>query len=166
MVTEENLQNNQHGISTNAVEMSDTVLGLLIGETRYLVYMKEVSEVIQQPEFVPVPFTHAWFMGMINVHGNLYGVTDLGMYLSGESESFGFKSRILLVASNSKMHCGFIVPNLLGVRNLNEFEQDHAISEALRNGVTQVYRDREGMPWYALGLHMLTQEKKFLQIGN
>ncbi len=163
MVAKETPHNTMHACTS---EMSDAVLGILIGEARYLVFMREVSEVIQMSEFVSVPYTHAWFMGMINVHGDLYGITDLGMYLSGESESFSSKSRILLVMSNNKINCGFIVPNLLGIRNLNEFEQDNAVSEALRNGVTHVYRDKEGMPWYALGLNMLIQEKQFLQIGR
>ncbi len=163
------VDNQQDGHSTTdtcVVEMSDTVLGLLMQETRYLVNMKEISEVIQIPEVVTVPYTRTWFMGMINVHGNLYGITDLGMYLSGEPESFSLKSRVLLVASSDKINCGFAVPNLLGIRNLTEFEQDKTFSERLRNGVTHVYRDKEGLPWYVLNLPTLVREKRFLQIDR
>ncbi|MCP5245224.1 MAG: chemotaxis protein CheW [Burkholderiales bacterium] len=146
--------------------MSDTVLGLLIGDDRYLVHMKEINEVIQVPEIVPVPLTHPWFLGIINVHGSLYGITDLGVYLSGKPESFGLKSRILLVSSSYKINSGFIVPNLLGIRNLSEFELDQTPDVELRNGVTHVYRDKEDRPWYALDLRTLTREKNFLQIAR
>ena len=156
---EDNPQNELNGLDSQDAGVSATVLGFLIGDTRYLVHMQEVGEVIQVPEIVTVPYTQLWFLGIINAHGNLYGITDLGLYLSGEQESFGLKSRILLVATGYKVNCGFIVPNLLGIRSLSEFEQDQTVGGDLRNGVTQIYRDKEARPWYALDLCTLIREK-------
>lgn len=152
--------------SAQTSAMSATVLGLLIGDDRYLVHMNEISEVIQVPEIVSVPLTHSWFLGIINVHGNLYGITDLGVYLSDKPEPFGLKSRILLVSPNYRINSGFIVPNLLGIRNLSEFERDQTSGVELRNGVTQIYRDKEGRLWYELDLRTLIREKNFLQIAR
>lgn len=169
MAIEENQVDDQGLKNTGSAEisaMSETVLGLLIGDDRYLVHMKEINEVIQVPEIVPVPLTHPWFLGIINVHGNLYGITDLGVYLSGKPEPFGLKSRILLVSSNYKINSGFIVPNLLGIRNLSEFAQDQTSCVQLRNGVTRIYQDKEGRPWYELDLQTLIREKNFLQIAR
>ncbi|SEN20208.1 chemotaxis protein CheW [Nitrosomonas marina] len=164
------VKDNQHGgknvTNTDAAELSAMVLGLLIGEARYLVHMREIGEVIQVPEVVSVPYTQLWFLGLINAHGNLYGVTDLGTYLSGESEPLGLKSRILLIATSQKINCGFVVPNLLGIRNLSEFQLEHAGDGELRNGVTHIYRDREDRQWYALDLGSLIREKRFLQIDR
>ena len=106
------------------------------------------------------------FLEWKEVHGNLYGITDLGVYLSGKQEPFGLKSRILLVSSSYKINSGFIVPNLLGIRNLSEFELDQTSGAELRNGVTHIYRDKEGRPWYELDLRTLTREKNFLQIAR
>ncbi|WP_292952827.1 chemotaxis protein CheW [Nitrosomonas sp.] len=160
----ENQQNEQGVQDTDSTGMSATVLGFLIGEARYLVPMKEIGEVIQVPEVVPVPYTQLWFLGIINAHGNLFGITDLGVYLSGDSEPFGVKSRILLVANSYKMNCGFMVPTLLGIRSLSEFDQEQMVGGELRNGVTHVYRDREGRQWFGLDLGSLIREKRFLQI--
>lgn len=169
MDIKENQLGDQDSKGAATAEMSSmfaTVLGLLIGDDRYLVHMKEINEVIQVPEIVPVPLTHPWFLGIINVHGNLYGITDLGIYLSGKPEPFGLKSRILLVSSSYKINSGFIVPNLLGIRNLSEFEREQTSDVELRNGVTHLYRDKEGRPWYELDLRTLIREKNFLQIGR
>lgn len=70
-------QDSENAATVGMSPMSATVLGLLIGDDRYLVHMKEINEVIQVPEIVPVPLTHPWFLGIINVHGTLYGITDL-----------------------------------------------------------------------------------------
>lgn len=47
--------------TTEMPAMSATVLGLSIGDDRYLVHMKEISEVIQVPEIVSVPLTQLGF---------------------------------------------------------------------------------------------------------
>jgi len=64
-------------------EPISTVLGILIGEDRWLVHMNDVSEVLQMPEITPVPLTHSWFLGVTNVQGNLYGIADLAAYFGG-----------------------------------------------------------------------------------
>ncbi|PTN12354.1 chemotaxis protein CheW [Nitrosomonas aestuarii] len=152
--------------TTEMPAMSATVLGLSIGDDRYLVHMKEISEVIQVPEIVSVPLTQSWFLGIINVHGNLYGITDLGVYLGAEPEPFGLKSRILLVSSNYKINSGFIVRNILGIRNLSEFALDQTADTKLPTGVSHVYNDKESRQWYELDLRIFIREKRFLEISR
>ncbi|HBV20992.1 MAG TPA: chemotaxis protein CheW [Nitrosomonas sp.] len=161
-----NIKETKNAGATEMPVMSATVLGLSIGDDRYLVHMKEISEVIQVPEIVPVPLTHSWFLGIINVHGNLYGITDLGAYLGAEPEPFGLKSRILVVSSNYKINSGFIVRNLLGIRNLSEFELNQTSDAQLLNGVSHVYSDKEGRQWYELDLRIFIREKRFLEIAR
>jgi len=141
------------------------VLGMMVGEVRYLVRMKEISEVIPVSSIVPVPLTHSWFLGIINLHGNLYGITDLGVYLGDESISFGSRSRILLISPQYRINSGFIVHNLLGIRNLSEFTPCQVTENHLRNGVSHVYNDQEGRIWYELDLYAIVREKHFLQIA-
>ncbi|MBX3641372.1 MAG: chemotaxis protein CheW [Nitrosomonas sp.] len=167
-MTKENdiTENGQEALETEIPVADTVVLGMMIGDVRYLVRMKEISEVIQVTEIVPVPLTHPWFLGIINVHGNLYGITDLGVYLGGEFLPFDFRSRILLVSSNYRINSGFIVHNLLGIRSLSEFETCQTCDEQLRSGVSHVYQDKEGRTWYELNLCMFVREKRFLQIAS
>ncbi len=165
----ENQGNNHFANNTSAAEKTAspvTVLSMLISGERYFVHMQEIGEVIQVPEIVPVPRTHSWFLGIINVHGNLYGITDLGVYLGGKPETFDAKSRILLVSSNYNINSGFVVSNLLGIRNLSEFKHDQFFAGQLPRGVTYVYKDQAGNLWYQLDLRTLIREKHFLQIAS
>lgn len=142
------------------------VLGMMIGEVRYLVRMNEISEVIPVSDLVSVPLTLTWFLGIINVHGNLYGITDLGVYLGGESVPFGPRSRILLVSPTYRINSGFIVHNLLGIRSLSDFKPRQVSEDQLRSGVSHVYSDQEGRTWYELDLRTFVREKRFLQIAH
>ncbi len=86
----------QKKVSTGDNKTSSAVLGVAVGEDRYLVPMTEVSEVITIPKLAHVPLTQPWFLGLANVRGNLYGITDLGVYLGKDPNPFNQKSRILL----------------------------------------------------------------------
>ncbi len=147
-------------------ETSSTVLGVAVGEDRYLIPMTEVSEVIQIPKLAHVPLTQPWFLGLANVRGNLYGITDLGVYLGGNSTSLNLKSRILLAAPGNKMFGGFIVNSMLGIRNLSEFTPVKLTKKKLLKGVTADYKDTEGRLWRELSLYELIRDEKFLQIAR
>ena len=122
MDTEETLQSLTAQMpSIDNSETSLAVLGVAVGEDRYLIPMAEVSEVIAIPKLAHVPLTQPWFLGLANVRGNLYGITDLGVYLGGDPVPFNLKSRILLVMPGNKLYGGFIVNNMLGSKNLSEF---------------------------------------------
>jgi len=160
------MEDNQETSEKNPSTADIAVLGMMVGDVRYLVQMNEISEVIPVTDIVPVPLTHHWFLGIINVHGNLYGITDLGVYLGGEPVPFGSRSRILLVSPNYRINSGFIVHNLLGIRNLSEFKPCQVPEDQLRNGVSQIYNDQEGRTWYELDLRTFVREKRFLQIAR
>ena len=160
------MEKNQEILEEDPSTADIAVLGMMVGDVRYLVRMKEISEVIPVSDIVPVPLTHPWFLGIINVHGNLYGITDLGVYLGGEPAPFGTRSRILLISPQYRINSGFIVHNLLGIRNLSEFKPCQVTEDQLRNGVSHVYTDQENRTWYELDLSTFVREKRFLQIAR
>ena len=145
---------------------SSTVLGVAAGEDRYLIPMAEVSEVIPIPKLARVPLTQPWFLGLANVRGNLYGITDLGVYLGGNPMQFNLKSRILLSAPGNKIYGGFIVNSMLGIRNLSEFISVKLARKELPRGITAQYKDTEGRLWRELSLFELIHDEKFLQINR
>ena len=61
--------------------VSSSKLGIRVGGQDCLVTLSDISEVLPVPEVLHVPLTQPWFLGMANVRGNLYGVTDLASYL-------------------------------------------------------------------------------------
>ena len=146
---------------------SSAVLGVAVGEDRYLIPMAEVSEVIPIPKLAHVPLTQPWFLGLANVRGNLYGITDLGVYLGGEPVPFNLKSRILLVMAENKLYGGFIVNSMLGIRDLSEFIPVKPAKKKLPQCVTAQYKDAEGRQWWKLSLvKLMVDDEKFLQVAR
>ncbi len=147
-------------------ETSSAVLGVAVGGDRYLIPMIEVSEVISIPKLAHVPLTQPWFLGLANVRGNLYGITDLGAYLGDNSMPFNLKSRILLVSPGNKSYGGFIVNGMLGIRNLAEFSPIKSAKKKLSRGITAQYKDTEGRMWRELSLFELIRNEKFFRIAR
>ena len=147
-------------------EPLSAVLGVAVGEDRYLIPMTEVSEVIPIPKLAQVPLTQPWFLGLANVRGNLYGITDLGVYLGGDPTPFNLKSRILLVSPGNKLYGGFIVNSMLGIRNLSEFTAVSSGKKKLPKETSRQCKDTEGRLWRELSLFELMRDEKFLQIAR
>lgn len=161
----------QHSLSKqldNAVQTSPsaTVLGIVLGEDRCLVHMNEVSEVIQTPKITPVSLTQPWFIGMMNVRGNLYSITDLGVFLGGSPTPFNLRSRILLVATTNKINSGFLVNSMLGIRNLSDFKPIENSKNANDNDAYRYYMDKEQRQWREISLYKIIRNEKFLQIAQ
>ena len=150
--------------SAAMTEPMSTLLGVLVGEDRWLVHMNDVSEVLQMPKITPVPLTHSWFLGVANVQGNLYGITDLASYFGGAHTTIEQKTRILLASPRFKVNSGLLVRRTLGIRNVTNFERvnDGAHSKI---GVAGIYMDRQGQRWYELNLQDLVSDEDFLQIA-
>ncbi len=153
----------EHASITGA---SVAVLGVTIGEERYLVPMEEVGEVIAIPKLAQVPLTQPWFAGLANVRGNLYGITDLSIYLGNKPVPYNMKSRILLVSTDDKIQGGFIVNNMLGIRSLSEFIAVAPPKKELMRGIVACYEDTEGRAWRKLSLLELARDEKFMQVAS
>ena len=140
-----------------------TMLGVAIGEGRWLVHMNDVSEVLPVPELAPVPLTQPWFRGAANVRGNLYGITDLAAYLGGARTPPGLETRILLTAPRFGVNSGLLVRRMLGIRNLADFKRmDDDIQSS---GAAGSYQDNTGQSWRELNLRDLMRDEFFLQVA-
>jgi len=140
-----------------------TVLGVAIGEDRWLVHMNDVSEVLPVPELAPVPLTQPWFRGAANVRGNLYGITDLAAYLGGARTPPGLETRILLAAPRFGVNSGLLVRRMLGIRNLADFKRTDDDTQS--PGAAGSYQDSTGQIWRELNLRDLMRDEFFLQVA-
>jgi len=150
--------------SAAMTEPMSTVLGVLVGEDRWLVHMNDLSEVLQMPKITPVPLTHSWFLGVANVQGNLYGIADLAAYFGGVHTTVEQKTRILLASPRFEVNSGLLVRRTLGIRNVTDFERvDDSVHSQM--GVAGIYKDRQGQRWYELNLQDLVRNEDFLQVA-
>ena len=56
-------------------------LAVQAGSHNWLIRLPDVGEVVSLPKLMPVPRTRAWFRGVANARGSLYGVVDLDAFL-------------------------------------------------------------------------------------
>jgi len=156
-----------------------STLGVQIAGQNWLVDMLDISGVLPLPPPTPVPLTKPWFLGVVNVRGVLYGVTDMAAYQqkgkatssfatsggSGRATSTGSgrasgtaANRILLVTERHAFNAALLVDRVLGLRNARAWAQDEV------QGQIQ-YRDERGNVWHKLDVAALLAQPDFLQVG-
>ena len=139
-------------------------LGFQVGGDNWFVALHQVSEVIPVPQTVGVPLTRAWFRGVANVRGNLYGIVDFSAFQGAEAITPGMERRVILVSDRIVGGAGLLVSRMLGLRNPEQFAPAQRPAEA-HPWVGSVYTDAGGTRWLELDLPALAREPQFLEVG-
>lgn len=133
-------------------------LGIQIAGQNWLVDMLDISGVLPLPPLTPVPLAKSWFLGVVNVRGMLYGVTDVAAYQQKGKASGTAANRILLVAERHAFNAALLVDCVLGLRNARAWAQDEIQGQI-------EYRDESGNLWHKLNVVDLLGQPDFLEIG-
>lgn len=151
-------------LTTNTGTASASKLGVTINGFNWLVALDDISEVIPLPEITRVPQTQPWFMGMANVRGNLYALTDLASFLGYPAATISANSRILLVHQKFEMNSGFLVERLIGLRSTEDMEKQDDIGEQAVWYVSQ-YKDSNNETWHEMDIGKLLDQHEFMQVA-
>ena len=138
-------------------------LGVLAGQQRWLVDLSDVSESIPVPSLAHVALTRPWFIGVVNVRGNLYGTVDFSAFLGGDMTPINMEARLLLAHAKFQVNSGLVVSHVLGLRNLEQFRPRQKESEV--SWVSAEYVDTDGNIWKELDMRELLAYPDFLQAG-
>ena len=138
-------------------------LGVLAGEQRWLVDLADVSEAIPVPTIAHVALARPWFVGVVNVRGNLYGAVDFSAFLGGDMTPINMEARLLLAHAKFQVNSGLVVSHVLGLRNLEQFQPRQKESEL--PWVSAEYKDTDGNVWKELDMRELLAYPDFLQAG-
>lgn len=139
-------------------------LGFEAGGDYWLVRLDSSGEVLQVPDLQRVPLTLEWFLGVANIRGALYGVTDFAGFLGKPATARGPENRLLLIGQPFGVNCALLVARLAGLRNVAEFEPGPA-SEAAAGGSGTAWRDREGRIWRELDTERVLAQREFTDIA-
>lgn len=139
-------------------------LGISINGLNWLVALDDVSEVLPLPEITRVPQTQSWFMGMANVRGNLYALSDLAAYLGYPATRIGSDSRILLVHPKFDVNAGLLVDRLIGLRSTDDMDKQDDVGEQAAWYVNQ-YKDANNETWHEMDISKLLIQNEFMQIA-
>lgn len=135
-----------------------STLGVQIAEQNWLVDMHDISGILPLPPLAAAPLTKAWFLGVINVRGVLYGVTDMAAYQQKGKTSGAAANRVLLVAERHAFNAALLVERVLGLRNARAWAQSEADGQIR-------YHDEQGNIWNRLDVAGLLGRPDFLQIS-
>jgi twitching motility protein PilI len=98
-------------------------LGIIIGQQRYLLDLREAGEIVSATLLTNVPLTKDWYVGLSNIRGNLTSVVDLSRFQGFELTKLDNSCRIVGFAPALGFNSGLLVSQVLGLRNLAEMEE-------------------------------------------
>ena len=138
-------------------------LAVLIGDRGYLLNLDDISEVAPVGIIAPVPLTQPWFLGVTNVRGSLFAVTELTSMLRLRAlPDHGARRLILLGQRLSKQRAGLVVSKVVGLRLLDDMKALDI--ESRRPWETTNWQDRDGATWVEIDLGRLAADADFLQV--
>lgn len=142
---------------------STSRLGVTVGSKKLLINLKDVSEVLPMPPLQSVPLTQPWFLGVANIRGNLYNITDLAQLMGMPPTPKSIHNRIMLLNSDVTTQAAIVVASLIGLRSINLMQ----VKPADQNGdlifSKQSYEDADKNEWFEFDLDALVQDKVFIQ---
>jgi len=139
-------------------------LGFEAGGAHWLARLDSSGEVLQVPEIQRVPLTRNWFLGVANIRGALYGVTDFGAFLGRPLTVRGPENRLLLIGQPHGVNCALLVARLAGLRNVVEYAAESA-AEPRTAWSANAWRDGEAKLWRELDTQKLLTQQEFLEIA-
>ena len=140
-------------------------LGVMIGQRRWLLSLQEAGEILSVGAITKVPLTQDWYLGLLNVRGNLISVIDFAQFQGQGAAVPDKESRIVAFAPGLAFNCGLLVTRVLGLRNVAEMETRNETGEGAAQWSTHRYVDRESQEWTELDLSLVVQDPQFLHVG-
>lgn len=151
-------------------DISASWLAVTAGAVNCLFPLAHSGEIFPLSNVQAVPYARPWFAGVVNLRGGLYGVVDLGSYMSGEVR----KPRVDPTASESsvvtfntalELNCALMVDNLAGLRKREAFIDATMPPEGAPPYFGSLFTDLHGVQWQEINLQILSQHADFLGIG-
>lgn len=103
---------------TNSHEEGQILLVVLkIGEEQYGVPIQHVEEIQPFTQFTPVPGAPSFWMGIVNLRGQLYALLDLAKYLQ-ITASYSLQERKIAFVQANGLEIGLLIDDVLKVRRI------------------------------------------------
>lgn len=145
-------------------------LAVEAGEGRYLFPLAQSGEIFPWVSTHPVSYTQAWFVGVANLRGGLFGVVDLASYVTGKpppARSELTRSELRLVSLNSALdvNCVLLIDKLAGLKKQEAFKDFAEKAPGAPEFFGNQYVDLSGVTWQEINLQLLARQAHFLTIG-
>ena len=140
------------------------LLGIQSGSDFWLLNLYDSGEIIPLPPLTGVPLTKPWFVGIANIRGNLYSVSDFSALQGKEPTPLNASSRLLLIGTRYGNNAALLVTRMLGLRNVDDMTPAVGDPEA-PSWAREAFTDKEGRRWKMLDVRELLADERFMDIG-
>ncbi|MDR2165551.1 MAG: chemotaxis protein CheW [Zoogloeaceae bacterium] len=146
-------------------EQGSSLLCVEAGGRRWLMDLADAGEIVSPPLLVSIPLAQPFFIGLANIRGNLYAVTDFSLFTGGTpilASAPGAK--LLLVGVKQGSNAALLVHRILGLRKLADFTAGEAAENA-PSWEVGVLIDPDGQEWRRVDLKTLLSDSTFMNIA-
>lgn len=145
-------------------------LAVEAGGANYLFPLSHSGEIFPWAVPQPVPYTQAWFLGVANLRGGLYGVVDLASFVRGtppapRSDLARSESRLIALNALLEINSALLIDRLAGLRNQEAFTSSSEPPQGAPDYFGAGYTDANGAYWQEINLQALAQQSHFLSIS-
>ncbi len=160
--------------SAAQAQSSGARLGVVIGGQKVLIPLTDISEVLPVPQLQVVPLTKVWYLGVANVRGTLFSVTDLAQFLGWPMLQKNLSNRIVLLNSVKTTQAAIAIDSVIGLRNVESMQtasnQTYAMDDLWPEGEarcfsSQLFLEQDQTVWLTLDVDALVQNPKFVHPG-
>jgi twitching motility protein PilI len=137
-------------------------LGFEAGGQTWVVRLMDVIEVIPVPALVSVPLTQDWFVGVANIRGGLFAITDFARFANGVPTPITSESRLVLLHAKYRVHAGLLIGRSLGLRQFASAPRGYSATSSWQSAP---HSDADGRIWQELSVQELTRDPRFLQVA-
>lgn len=154
-----------------AREQQQTISWLAIesGAAHYLFPLTQADEIFSASSIQPVPYAHAWFVGVANLRGGLFGIVDLARFIGGAAAASrpvpGPGTCMVTFNATLEVNCAVLIDRLAGLRGVESFQASLGAPDGSPDYFGQRFVDSNQVQWQELNLQMLVQSSRFLEIG-
>lgn len=99
-------------------------IGVILGNEQYGIDIKFIDNIVKLQRITRVPKAQPYFLGVINIRGEIIPVMSLRIKFGMEPDAFTNKSRILIIKPEQQAAVGFLVDEVKEVVNLNDEDID------------------------------------------
>jgi twitching motility protein PilI len=152
--------------ASSSEDMPVSQLGVVIGGQHWLINLQLAGEVMQLCPIAKVPMTQDWFLGLMNVRGNLLSVVELARFHGLAATPMDKSTRIISFSPALGLQGAILVERVMGLRNATAMTP---YSGSLLNGSAYIgerYVDPQEQLWTELDLSLLAKDNRFLDIGR
>ena len=147
-------------------------LGVGMAEARYLIPLAQAGEIFSWVPAQRVPYTQPWYVGLVSLRGELYGVIDLQRLtcypIGAQADTL---DRATTDAQLVSLHAAFGIPSvlwvdrLLGLHHPSMFQAIAPRPDQAPAFYARRLIDRQGQTWQELDLQALVSDPAFLSIA-